>query len=545
VKALRLALLTLAIVTADIAATADAQSLLLALNTPNPQAGGQFGHSLAAGDVNADGKADIVVGTYSEVVADNADQGRAYVFSGADGSLLFTLDTPNPQADAYFGFSVAVGEVNGDGKPDIAVGAPFEDVAANDDSGRAYVFSGADGSLLFTLESPDPQPVAWFGYALALGDGDGDGKADIAVGAHREDVGGTTDQGQAYVFSGADASLLLTIDSPNPQAYAWFGVSVAAGEVNADGKAEIAVGAYGENVGVNGSQGRAYVFSGADGSLLFTLDTPNPRYGAYFGRSLAVAEVNGDGKADIAVGAIYEDVAGNDDQGRAYVFSGADGSLLLALDTPNPQPYANFSRSLAVGDIDGDGKGDIAVAAPSEDVGGNDSQGRAYVFSGADGSLLFTLDTPNPQAQAYFGRSLAVADLTVDGRGELAVGTPRQDAAYSAQGRVYVFSFAQGCEPGVDSDLDGFDDDVECYLGTDPEDACPDHSTDDAWPPDVAGVGGCGSHDGQVNVLDILCFKPPPVGPSDSRYDLNASGEVNIIDVLLLKPFVNTSCTNP
>jgi hypothetical protein len=98
---------------------------------------------------------------------------------------------------------------------------------------------------------------------------------------------------------------------------------------------------------------------------------------------------------------------------------------------------------------------------------------------------------------------------------------------------------------GTDSDGDGFDDDIELYLGTDPYDACPDDPTDDAWPPDVAGGEGCGSHDGKVNILDILCFKPPLFGPCDARYDLNGDGLANLLDVVLLKPFINTSCTNP
>jgi len=271
-------------------------------------------------------------------------------------TLLLTLDTPDPQADAYFGFSIAVAEVNGDGRADIAVGALKEDVAGNEDQGRAYVFSGADGSLLFGLESPDPQAVAW------------------------------------------------------------FGVSVAAGNVNSDGRADIVVGAYGEDVGINGSQGRAYVFSGSDGSLLLTLDTPNPQETAYFGFSLALGEVNGDGKADIPVGAYFENVGANVNQGRAYVFSGADGSLLLTLDTPNPQQGATFGRSLALGDASGDGKGDIAVGAPSEDVGGNAGQGRAYVFSSSApdpvGGIAQLPGVSDPSAPNYaLLAALAVAAL--------------------------------------------------------------------------------------------------------------------------------------
>jgi hypothetical protein len=326
-------------------------TLLYVLDTP--------GESVAVGDVDGDGKADIAVGAFTEDVDGNQAQGRAYIFSGADGSLLLTLDTPNPQTDAWFGASVAVGDVNADGKTDIAVGAPNEDVGSTPGQGRAYVFSGTDGSLLFTLDAPNPRPSGWFGNALAVGDVNGDGKADVAT--------GVAAQRQVYVFSGADGSLLLTLVAPNPEAYA-FSTSVAMGDVNGDAKADIAVGARAEDVGGIEKVGRAYVFSGADGSLLLTLDNPNPQELSWFSHSLAMGDVNGNGKADIAVGARAEDVGGNDWQGRAYVFSGDDGSLLFTLDTPNPQAYAYFGESVAVGDLNGDGKADITVGASGSDL---------------------------------------------------------------------------------------------------------------------------------------------------------------------------------
>jgi hypothetical protein len=429
--------------------SARAQTVLLTLDTPNPQPGAIFGLPVATGDVNADGKGDIAAGAFLEDVGRNEDQGRAYVFSGADGSLLFTLDAPKPQAALLFGRSLAVGEVSGDAMGDIAVGASGDGGV----QGRAYVFSGADGSLLLTLDTPNPQVDAHYGLSVAMGDVNGDSTADITVGAPDEEVGGNPYQGRAYVFSGADGSLLFTLNTPNPQPLTRFGWSLAVGEVNGDGKGDIAVGAFFEDVGGNNTQGRAYVFSGADGSLLFTLNTPNPQAGARFGMSVTMGDVNTDGRADIAVGAPWEDVPGDvpgsENQGRAYVFSGTDGSLLFTLNTPNPQAGTRFGEWVAAGELSGDAKQDIAVAAAFEDVVGNADQGRAYVFSGADGSLLFTLDTPNPQAGALFGYSVAVGQVDGYGRADIVLGAQHSTVAGNAQqGRAYVFSFLPTAKVG-------------------------------------------------------------------------------------------------
>jgi hypothetical protein len=101
--------------------------------------------------------------------------------------------------------------------------------------------------------------------------------------------------------------------------------------------------------------------------------------------------------------------------------------------------------------------------------------------------------------------------------------------------------------PAGDDDCDGFSTAGEEHMGTDALDACPDSVDDDAWPPDINNGSSCGSHDGVVDILDVLCFKPQfrQGAVYDARYDLNASGEVDILDVLIYKPFLGTFCTNP
>ena len=123
-----------------------------------------------------------------------------------------------------------------------------------------------------------------------------------------------------------------------------------------------------------------------------------------------------------------------------------------------------------------------------------------------------------------------------------------------------LLSFAEmtiGSDPCVanpqmatDNDEDGFSDGAELFLGTDPADDCPDTLNDDAWPPDLNGGMGCGAHDGKIDILDVLCFKPKLLrrsceGQYNHRYDFNADGSVDILDVLLYRPVIMTQCTNP
>ena len=150
----------------------------------------------------------------------------AMVLGAQTTNAALIFEHPNPQAGANFGAAIAeVGDVNGDGIPDLLVGAPLQDVDGRTDQGQAFVISGDDGTLLFTLDNPTPQAGAQFGSALArTGDIDRDGKLDFLVGAPGQDVGlcgkfvGTSgcSVGQAFVFSGSDGSLLLTLNHPTP-----------------------------------------------------------------------------------------------------------------------------------------------------------------------------------------------------------------------------------------------------------------------------------------------------------------------------------------
>lgn len=357
-------------------------------------------------------------------------------------TLLYTLDTPNPQTLGEFGYALSLSDVDGDGKAEIAVGVPFEAVGDNPAQGRAYLFSGATGDLILTFDNQEPDAGIFFAWTVAMGDVDGDGRAEIAVSATRENASGGASQGRAHVFSGATGELLDTFDNPNPEIYTQFGNSAAFSDYDGDGTADRTLGdPFGEVNGV--VAGEARVFFGVIGRPIHILTAPDPQAGAEFGYSVAMADIDGDGEAEVIIGARLEDVDGNVDQGRVYVFSGGTGELLYTLDTPNPEPGAWFGAAVAMGDMDGDGSADIAVAARLEDVGDNETQGRVYVFSGATGELILTVDSPNPQAEnGEFGFGLAMGDVDGDGRAEVVVGAPSEDVGdVTAQGRVYVFAF--------------------------------------------------------------------------------------------------------
>lgn len=358
------------------------------------------------------------------------------------------LDNPTPQADSFFGLAMSeVGDINGDGISDFVVGAPYQMVSSSVGYGRAFVFSGADQSLLLTLKPVYESLFFVFGYTVAgTGDVNEDGTPDILVQSYARNFflpGIQVFPNRTYTFSGADQSELYYPPTWRISGFATPTTVAGVNDVNGDGKFDLLVGVPDQDVGDNDGQGQAFLVSGANGSFLRTFDVPMPRPGARFGSAVAGAgDVNGDGIPDLIVGAPGLTVAGNESQGQSFVFSGADGSLLHTLDHPMPQAGARFGSAAAgVGDVDGDGIPDFLVGAPQQDVGGNINQGRAFLMSGADGTLLRILDDPTPQAGGGFGWAVAGAnDVNGDSEPDLLVAAPGQDVnGNRGQGRVFLF----------------------------------------------------------------------------------------------------------
>jgi hypothetical protein len=325
---------------------------------PGEQDSAAFGQAVAcAGDVNNDGYDDVIIGD-PDMFIGCMPQGGAMVYSGKDGTLLFFPTGLTGWEE--FGAAVAgAGDIDNDGFDDFIVGAPLRDPACITKAGGVTVFSGYHGGALFDAIGTE---YSQLGSAVAgLGDVTGDGIGDIAVGA--------AGLKQVFVFNTQNNQIVYTLSGTS---IGEFGAAIAnAGDVNGDGINDIAVGE--PILSIGWMKGNAHVFSGTDGSVLHTWMGSTPGDG--FGYSVAPAgDVNADGMADVIVGAPFAKADGKV-TGRFEVRSGATGQIIRSLNA-NPG-LTHFGSSVAgIGDLNGDGYSDVIVGAPKSS--GNKGSGFVY-----------------------------------------------------------------------------------------------------------------------------------------------------------------------
>ena len=483
------------------------------------------GDSVAgAGDVNGDGRADVIIGAPDAGNNTRVASGSSYVVFGSATPVNIDLSTFTSAGTAGFridgaaagdrsGDSVAgAGDVNGDGRADVIIGAPGAGNNTRVASGSSYVVYGSatpvnihllDFNLAsaagFRIDGDDANDAS--GYSVAgAGDVNGDGRADVIIGAYGASSNGLLSSGSSYVVFGSATPAnihLLAFNVPNAAGFRIAGatagdnsgIAVAgAGDVNGDGRADVIIGArYAANNGLAWS-GSSYVVFGPVTPANVNLSTFTSAGTAGFridgsaanvqsGRAVAGAgDVNGDGHADVIIGEPRADNNGRSISGSSYVVYGSASPVNITLSAFTSAGPAGFridgaaegdrsgSSVGGVGDVNSDGRADVIIGAP---YAGNNSRllsGSSYVVYGsatpatldlnafaAPGARGFRID--GAHAFDRSGQSVSGAgDVNGDGRPDTLIGAPMSDGhPVSGTGQanvVYGFGTASVSYPG-------------------------------------------------------------------------------------------------
>jgi len=416
-----------------------------------------FARSIALFDLDGDGIADLVAGAPYATISSmkNAGSVRVYLSSGGP-PLNKTVYINGTHGGDSFGWAVAnVGDVNGDGNDDLAVGAPYADPGTDIDAGNVTLFygwSGFSGKANVSINSANAGEG--FGYALsAAGDVDGDTMDDMIVGAPYYSSATVNEIGRAYIFYGGspmDSDSTADKTFPGDDAYGHFGWSVS-GNANVDNDVsmDMVVGAPDE-VSAGAARGAAHVFRNLDRvtpqSSVVRGAAANDRFGFCV---MMINDINGDTYDDIAIGAPYNDVNGTDAGEVSILYGGAKFNEQVDLILMGQAPNELFGFSIASGDFRKDTYCDLIVGAPNSSLNATFA-GRAYIFYGGSTPSAYPSVILVPETGSNFlGGSAAVGgNLTGDSAPDFAVGDPQFNLpGLPNAGRAYVYAGVQIVTP--------------------------------------------------------------------------------------------------
>ncbi|MGR4852434.1 FG-GAP-like repeat-containing protein [Streptomyces sp. LARHCF252] len=386
-----------------------------------PESSDYFGDRLTTGDLDDDGYTDLIVGVHAEQIGSTGDSGvLTVVWGGASGLKTATdLSAPLPENRNELGWSVATGDFDGDGDTDLAaanIAYPelnvFEGPVSR--TGKAAELTGVDTSTQTGINTD----------RIVTGDVTGDGKADLLVMGQEERSGGYRTRGVLYKGSATGLT---------PGGKVAGGYDAVIADVNKDGFGDIVTGNFMEKSAdePNGGPGGAVTVTyGASGGLStrtpvrVTQDTAGVPGAAEkndrFGWSLSAGDTNGDGYADIAVGAPYEVIGSKKQAGTVTVLRGSasgltgTGAKSFSQDTAGVpgavEAYDSFGYAVQLTDASGDGRAELAASASGENTGDGAVWLLKSTASGitATGSKSFGAATVGgPAGDAYFGDVLA------------------------------------------------------------------------------------------------------------------------------------------
>ena len=366
------------------------------------------------GDVDGDGVADAVISAPHH----DSERGQVLVYSGRSGELLWER-TGLPAENLGSGVEKA-GDVNGDGVPDIAAGAPMVDGSA----GKAYIFDGINGETVLALTA-DTAGDGFGNSVMGCGDVDGDGHSDVLVGAPKAGAG------RATLHSGRTGAVLH--EFVGERSGDRLGNCVAGGGPPGDILLVIGVPDAGEN---RGGQVQVYHHDGENVSPAFVLEAEatSKAFGEMF--LSVVGDVNGDGVLDVYA-SDWRDGSLGPATGRIRVHSGQDGALLLALSGDNSGDGFGIGSAEA-GDVDGDGHDDLIIGAYTHSAGAPRA-GRTTLFSGKDGSVMsqFTATVRN---ETFGFDATNLGDVNGDDETDFLITSADSPVAGQRSGRVFVMS---------------------------------------------------------------------------------------------------------